>query len=69
MERVVPPRKDRPIAFELPPVLTTEDARVGGAAVLTAVAQGRITPSEAQCRTLPQNPSENPSAMIQVNFV
>jgi hypothetical protein len=47
LERLVPPRKDRSITFELPPVVTVDNAAAALGAVLVAVADGRITPSEA----------------------
>lgn len=47
MERICPPRRDRCITFDLPPVETAGDATkvVGG--LLAAVACGQITPGEA----------------------
>lgn len=47
MERIMPARKDRPIAFALPPIEKTEDLTKATAALLAAVAQGDLTPSEA----------------------
>jgi hypothetical protein len=47
LERLVPPRKDRSVTFELPPVVKADDAVEALGAVLAAVAGGRITPSEA----------------------
>ena len=47
LKRVVPPRKDRAIALDLPAVVRADDAVQAIGAVLTAVAEGRITPSEA----------------------
>jgi hypothetical protein len=47
LERLLPPRKDRPISFELPPIQSPEDSAKAISAVLAAVAEGRITPSEA----------------------
>lgn len=46
MDRLCPPRKDRPITFTLPPVATAADAAKANAAILAAVAKGEITPSE-----------------------
>src|SRR6516225_5231757 len=42
IERLVPPRKDRPISLELPPITSAADASNAVAAVLGAVADGRI---------------------------
>ncbi len=47
LERLVPPRKDIPIAIELPPVKSAEDTVAASAAVLAAVGAGDITPEEA----------------------
>jgi hypothetical protein len=46
LERVLPPRKDRPISLTLPPITGSADAACAIAAVLAAVAEGRITPHE-----------------------
>ena len=47
LERVVPPRKDRAVAFDLPAVVKADDAAQALGAVLAAVADSTITPSEA----------------------
>lgn len=47
LERLVPPRKDSPITFELPPITTAFDVVGASAAVLTAVGAGEISPDEA----------------------
>jgi len=46
LERIVPPRKDAPVTFALPPMTTAADAAKGAAAVLAAVAIGDLTPTE-----------------------
>ena len=51
LERLLPPRKDRPITFTLPPIKEVEDLPKALGAVLQAVAQGEITPSEGQTLT------------------
>lgn len=48
LERLVPPRKDRPLAFNLPPVGGAKDHPAVLGAVLDAVAGGDLTPSEGQ---------------------
>ena len=48
MERLCPPRKDRPISFELPELTNTSDAVAAMSGVLHAVAAGEVTPTEAQ---------------------
>lgn len=47
LDRLLPVRKDRPVAFEMPAIPTTADMPKATAAVLAAVASGEITPSEA----------------------
>jgi hypothetical protein len=46
MDRVCPPRKDRPVRFALPKLEQASDA-VAAAAIVEAVATGDLTPSEA----------------------
>jgi Family of unknown function (DUF5681) len=47
LERLVPPRKDRPVALALPPLDGTPDLPTITAALLTAAAAGELTPGEA----------------------
>jgi Family of unknown function (DUF5681) len=47
LDRILPPRKDRPVAFEILPITTIEDAPKVMAAVTAAVAQGGLTVREA----------------------
>ena len=47
LERILPPRRDRPVAFKFPVVTTTADAIKASAALLEATAKGDLTPSEA----------------------
>ncbi len=47
LNRVWPAPKGRPVILDLPPVNTPADAVAASAVVLTAVAEGRLTPSEA----------------------
>ena len=47
LDRLVPPRKDRPVAFALPALQTAADAAQAMAALTAAVASGALTPSEA----------------------
>ena len=51
LERLLPPRKDRPITFDLPPLEGAEDLPQALKAVLEAVAQGEITPGEGHTFT------------------
>jgi hypothetical protein len=48
LERLCPPRKDRPVAFDLPPVDTLADLVKATGAIVKAVAAGEISPAEAQ---------------------
>ena len=47
MDRIIPSRKDRPIHFELPAIRSASDATKASAALVAAVAEGKLTPSEA----------------------
>jgi len=47
LERILPPRKDRPVSFELPEITTAKQAAHAISAVLAAVAKGDVTPAEA----------------------
>ena len=46
LERIAPPRKDAPVTFALPPMQSAQDAAQAAAAVLAAVAEGELTPTE-----------------------
>src|ERR1700712_4315724 len=47
MERILPPRKDRPGTFPVPPNTSASDALTALSALLAAVSSGDLTPSEA----------------------
>jgi hypothetical protein len=47
LDRIAPPRKDAPIAFELPHIRSAADTLAASSALLAAVAQGEVTPDEA----------------------
>jgi hypothetical protein len=47
LDRLVPPRKDRPVLFELPPLTSASDAPPAMAAIVSAVAAGHLTAGEA----------------------
>ena len=47
-ERLYPPRKGRPISFELPKVETIDDVMKAQGVVVNAVAVGDLTPDEGQ---------------------
>jgi hypothetical protein len=46
LERIAPPRKDAPVTFDLPPMRSAGDAAKAAGAVLEAVAEGELTPTE-----------------------
>jgi hypothetical protein len=48
LERILPPRKERPVSIELPPLTGSKDAVAASAALLAAVAAGEIAPGEAR---------------------
>jgi hypothetical protein len=47
LDRICPPRKERPVNFALPPLDSAADAKAASAAILNAVADGELTPGEA----------------------
>ncbi len=47
MDRILPPRKDRPVTFDLPAIKSAGDAAAVTSAILAAVASGEITPADA----------------------
>jgi hypothetical protein len=47
LDRILPPRKDRPVSFTLPAINSAQDAAAIVSSVLAAVATGEITPTDA----------------------
>jgi hypothetical protein len=47
IDRLAPPRKDRPVWFELPKMNESRDVVKASAVIVEAVAAGDLTPSEA----------------------
>jgi hypothetical protein len=47
MDRIVPPRRDRPVTFEMTKLETAQDAAAAVSSLLASVAAGDMTPSEA----------------------
>lgn len=47
LERLVPPRKDTPVQFDLPPISNAKEAAEAAQHVLQAVSDGELTPLEA----------------------
>ena len=47
LERIVPPRRERPVNFTLPEINSVDNATKAMAAITTAVANGELTPTEA----------------------
>ncbi|WP_441258998.1 DUF5681 domain-containing protein [Bradyrhizobium sp. 521_C7_N1_3] len=48
LDRLCPPRREATVPFELPKIETAADAVKAMAAIVTAVADGDLTPGEAQ---------------------
>ena len=46
LDRIVPPRKDAPVTFDMPRMQSAADAARAAGAVLDAVAAGDLTPTE-----------------------
>lgn len=46
LERIAPPRKDAPVAFDLPKMENASEAASAAAAIVGAVAEGNLTPLE-----------------------
>ncbi|OGR31214.1 MAG: hypothetical protein A2139_09565 [Desulfobacca sp. RBG_16_60_12] len=51
LDRLLPPRKDRPVNFTLPRIEGAQDLVKALGAILEAVARGEITPAEGQTLT------------------
>lgn len=47
MDRILPPRKERPVSFKLPPLKSAEDAAAAMASITEAMAAGELTLGEA----------------------
>jgi len=47
MERILPPRRDRPVEVDMPRITAASDLIAAAAALTQAVASGDITPGEA----------------------
>jgi hypothetical protein len=47
LDRLLPPRRERPVRFSLPPINAGADASQATAALVSAVAQGELSPGEA----------------------
>ncbi len=48
VERMMPPRRERPVPLPLPRIATDADARQASADVVAALADGEVTPKEAE---------------------
>ncbi len=48
LDRICPPRKERPISCKLPKLEASRDLAAGISAVIAAVANGALTPGEGQ---------------------
>jgi hypothetical protein len=79
LERLVPPRKERPLSFALPPFASAEDTAKAIDGVLAALAQGLVTLGEAgeaielieRCQRIigPALPASLMSQNIRIQFV
>ena len=47
LDRILPPRKDSPVPFDLPEMKTLNDAVPAMGALVKAVGRGELTPAEA----------------------
>jgi Family of unknown function (DUF5681) len=47
LDRILPPRRDRPVNFTLPAMSSADDASKGMAVITMAIANGELTPTEA----------------------
>jgi Family of unknown function (DUF5681) len=47
LDRILPPRKDRPLTYHFPEITNAAEAAATMSAILAAVASGEITPTEA----------------------
>jgi len=47
LDRIVPPRRDRPVSFPMAPMKSAADAAAAMASLIEAVAHGELTPGEA----------------------
>jgi hypothetical protein len=47
LERLLPPRRDRSVGFELPPIGSAGDVLKASSSILAACADGALSPSEA----------------------
>jgi hypothetical protein len=45
--RIIAPRRERPVRFELPPIESAADLHRAMAAIITAVSRGELTSGEA----------------------
>jgi Family of unknown function (DUF5681) len=47
LDRILPPRRDRPVHLKIPTLKATTDASQAMAAITSAVAEGELTPTQA----------------------
>src|SRR6266700_889628 len=47
LDRLLPPRRERPITFDLPKIESAKDAQAASSAILAACAAGDLSPGEA----------------------
>ena len=49
LDRLVAPRRDRPVEIALPKIVTASDLVAAASAIVEAIEEGAVTPSEAAC--------------------
>jgi hypothetical protein len=48
LDRLMPPRKDRLVQFDLPPIDNLDAISLGMASIVAAISEGKITPQEGE---------------------
>ncbi len=48
LDRILPPRRDRPVSIDLPEITDAADAATAFSAIIKATASGELTPTEAK---------------------
>lgn len=67
LERVCPPRKSRPVSFDLPEIEKATDILTGINGVMQAVANGDLTPEEGQSITAMLEQSRRAQELVDLD--
>ena len=51
LDRIMPPRRDRCVEFEMPPIHSLDDTAAGISSILRAISAGQLTPQEGEILT------------------